>query len=109
MAIKTRDELVNALVAYIGEDTGEAAIELLDDLTDTIDDYVTRTSDSTDWKTKYEENDAEWRKRYIERFSRTEDPADGDNSLVVEESTEETMVEETPQTYEDLFKTESED
>lgn len=104
MAIKSKEDLINALVGYIGEDTSESAIELLDNVSDTIDDLTLKASDNTDWKTKYEENDAEWRKRYINRFSGNENPGEGDTDLTVEVATEETAVEETPKTYEDLFK-----
>ena len=39
-----------------------------------MNDYETRTADQTDWKQRYEENDASWRNRYKERFmSATED------------------------------------
>lgn len=104
MAIRSRDEIINKLIDYLGEEPDETGIELLDDLTDTVDDLVLKSSDLTDWKTKYEENDAAWKKRYVERFSRTEDPGGGDNDLDIEEATEETDVEETPMTYEDLFE-----
>lgn len=104
MAIKSKEDLINSLVGYIGEDTSESAIELLDNISDTIDDLTLKASDNTDWKTKYETNDAEWRKRYIERFSGKEDPGEGDTDLTVEVATEETAAEETPTTYEDLFK-----
>ena len=33
--------------------------------------------DGTDWKAKYEENDAEWRKKYKERFFNTSGNEDG--------------------------------
>ena len=104
MAIKSKEELINSLVGYIGEDTSESAIELLDNISDTIDDLTLRASDNTDWKEKYETNDAEWRKRYIDRFSGKDDPGEGGTDLTVEVTTEETAVEETPTTYEDLFR-----
>lgn len=66
--IKTKDEIIEKISAVIGEDNSEQAISLLEDVTDTLDDYETRTKDSTDWKNKYEENDREWRQKYRERF-----------------------------------------
>ena len=108
MAIRSRDELINAVSAFLGEEPDETGIELLEDVTDTLDDYVLKTSDQTDWKAKYEENDAAWKRKYVERFSRTDDPGEGDTEIFVEEGTEVTAVDESPQTYEDLFRTESE-
>ena len=52
----------------IGSDNSDEAIALLEDVSDTINEYETRTQDSTDWKQRYEENDAEWRNKYKERF-----------------------------------------
>lgn len=41
---------------------------MLEDIDDTFKDFDTRLNDTTDYKTMYEENDAEWRKRYHDRF-----------------------------------------
>ena len=50
-----------------------------------------------DWKTKYEENDAMWRKKYKERFfQKDEKEKDEDNEDYGDE----------PKTYADLFKNE---
>lgn len=41
----------------------------MEDVTDTLSDLETKAKgDGTDWKAKYEENDAEWRRKYTERF-----------------------------------------
>lgn len=69
MAVKTRDEIIEAIRTRIGEDTSDEAISLLEDVTDTFTDYETRVADKTDWKAKYDEMDASWRKKYIDRFS----------------------------------------
>lgn len=69
MAVKTREEILEAIKSKIGEDTSDDSISLLEDITDTIDDYETRVADKTDWKNKYDELDATWRRKYIERFS----------------------------------------
>lgn len=93
--IKTKDEIINMISARIGEDNSDEAIGLLEDITDTLNDYETRTADSTNWKEKYETNDKEWREKYKERFM------SGDSSE--DERIEE---EEKPKRYafEDLFK-----
>lgn len=52
----------------IGERDDDGAIGFIEDLTDTLDDYDTRVSDTTNWKNLYETNDREWREKYKERF-----------------------------------------
>lgn len=69
MAVKTKEEIIEEVKARIGEQTDDATIAFLEDITDTLTDLETKEKgDGTDWKTKYEENDAEWRKKYTERF-----------------------------------------
>ena len=69
MAVKTREEILAELKARVGEQTGDETIAFLEDVTDTLSDLETKAKgDGTDWKAKYEENDAEWRKKYTERF-----------------------------------------
>ena len=69
MAVKTRDEIMEAIRKRIGEDTSDEAISLLEDVTDTFADYETKVEDKTDWKAKYDEMDANWRQKYMDRFS----------------------------------------
>ena len=69
MAVKTREEILSELKARVGEQTDDETIAFLEDVTDTLSDLETRAKDDgTDWKSMYEENDAEWRKKYTERF-----------------------------------------
>lgn len=97
MAIKTKAELLELVKARIGDDTSDEALAIIEDVTDTLDDYETRIADSGDWKARYEQNDAEWRKKYKERFfAPTEEPEEPDEPEEVEEK----------RTFEDLFKTE---
>ena len=98
MAVLSFDELIDKIKTKIGDDTSDESIELLEDVSDTFK----ANNDVEKWKTKYEENDKEWRKKYIERFSDSgsgehdddddDDDDDGDN----EEKT----------TFEELFKEE---
>lgn len=97
MAIKTKAELLELVKARIGDDTSDEALAIIEDVTDTLDDYETRVADAGDWKARYEQNDAEWRKKYKERFfAPTEEPEEIDEPEEVEEK----------RTFEDLFKTE---
>ena len=69
MAIVSNEDLIQRLTSLVGEITTDENISLIEDVTDTLQDYKERTKDTTDWKEKYTENDREWRKRYAERFS----------------------------------------
>lgn len=74
MAIKTVEELIEAVKARVGEDNSDETIALLEDISDTF----TAQHDETDWKKKFEENDAEWRQKYKDRFSKKPDDEDED-------------------------------
>lgn len=69
MAVKDRDSILSAVKQMIGDNTSDEAIELMEDIADTMTDYETKVADKTDWKAKYDEMDASWRKKYVERFS----------------------------------------
>lgn len=68
MAVRSKEEILDAIKARVGEATDDDSISFIEDVTDTLSDYETRVSDQTDWKKKYEENDTSWRTRYRERF-----------------------------------------
>lgn len=90
MAVRTRDELITAVNEIIGETPDDNGLSLLEDISDTFASY----SDTEDWKTKYEENDAEWRKRYKERFEGKKIELEDDNKDEIKEKTK----------FEDLFE-----
>ena len=98
MAIKTREELLNDLNAFIGDSEDDSAIALIEDVTDTLTELESN-NDSEKWKTKYEENDKAWRKKYKDRFFSKKD----DEEEIEDEIEDE---EKTPKTFSDLFKTE---
>ena len=64
MAVKTQAEIMEALKGILGENTSDDVLAFTENLTDTLN----ANNDGTDWKTKYEENDANWRKKYRDRF-----------------------------------------
>ena len=68
MAVLSKDEFINRVHAYIGEDSSDDGISFLEDMTDTIEDYERRTGDSEDWERRYKELDETWKKRYKHRF-----------------------------------------
>lgn len=94
MAVLSFDELIAKIKTKIGDDTSDESIELLEDVSDTFN----ANNDAENWKTKYEENDKEWRKKYIERFSGSgsDEHDDDDDDDDEEEKT----------TFEELFKEE---
>ena len=96
MAVLNKEEMLNKVKGIIGNNTDDESISLIEDITDTIGDYETRLSDTTDWKQKYEENDNNWRTKYKERFFSNEKPND-----------EEKEEEDKPKTYsyDSLFET----
>lgn len=95
MAKRTREELLEAVRAVIGDSTEDAALALLEDISDSWD------NSGDEWKTKYEELDRAWRKKYVDRFFGKED---GEAVEVVDEVEE---VQE-KRTYDDLFEKEGE-
>ena len=102
MSVKSKEDLLNGAKAIFGESETDEVLEFLGDVTDTLDDYENRVNDKEDWKTKYEENDSSWRKKYKERFfsSNENEP---DNSL---DDIDEPDEPDSPKNFSDLFKTE---
>ena len=94
MAVKTREEILGAVKARVGEQTDDETISFLDDISDTLTDLETKANGAgEDWKTKYEENDREWRRKYTERFF-SKDP---------DTKPEPNPEPEKPKRFEDLF------
>ena len=97
MAVKTKAEILELIKARVGDDTSDEALAIIEDVNDTLDDYEAKIADSGDWKARYEQNDAEWRQKYKDRFFQpAEEPDPEPEPEEVEEKT----------TFEDLFKEE---
>lgn len=98
MAVKTREEILESFKTRLGENPDDETISFLEDVTDTLDDFEKRAKgDGTDWKSKYEENDANWRKKYTERFFSVEPEPEPKPEPKPEPD-------DTPRTFSDLFK-----
>ena len=98
MAVKTREEILESFRTILGENPDDDSIAFLEDVTDTLNDFEKRPKgDGTDWKSKYEENDASWRKKYTERFFSGE-PNPEPKPVPKPEP------DNTPRTFSDLFK-----
>lgn len=93
------DELLDSIKLRIGEDVSDETLGLIEDVTDTFTDMQTRVTEAGDWKSKYEQNDKEWREKYRDRFFNK--PANEEYQQEDEQEYEET---ETKLTFEDLFK-----
>lgn len=94
--VKTKEEILNSIKDILKDDTSDSALSLIEDLSDTLDNIT--ASDETDWKTKYEENDAQWRQRYRDRFFSKPAQEEDDSDEPEPEETNE------PKTFSDLFK-----
>lgn len=98
MARRTREELVAAFCTYAGDRNDDETIALMEDISDSF-------GDGEDWQAKYEENDRQWRERYLSRFSYSQG---GGLEPYVEDVQEEQKDEvDTPpenETFEELFE-----
>ena len=68
--ILSEKEFFDKVNGIIGEKSDDESISFLEDMQDTYGDLKKRIEDAqgTDWKKKYEENDALWRAKYKHRF-----------------------------------------
>lgn len=96
MAKLSKDELIEKVKKYVGDRTDDETIEIIEDITDSID-----TSDADEWKRKYEENDKMWRDKYVSRFFNKKEED-------LETPTEHEEEEKEYNSYEDLFEKEDE-
>lgn len=97
MAVKTREEILESLRGRFGDEPTDDDIAMLEDITDTFTDFEEKTSDATNWKNKYEENDKAWKKKYSDRFF-SKDGGGNDNPCYSDESEDKPM-----KTFDDLF------
>nr|DAJ86891.1 MAG TPA: hypothetical protein [Caudoviricetes sp.] len=99
MAVRTTEELLASINDRFAESTDDETLAFIEDVTDTMNDLTSKAGDQTDWKTKYEENDASWRKKYKDRFFTNGSGDDDDNQIDdIDEP------DDRPKTFEDLFK-----
>ena len=69
MAIKTKEELLASLKQSFGDNTDDATLSLIEDVTDTYDDLTSKAKPGgKDWKAEAERIDKEWRQKYHDRF-----------------------------------------
>lgn len=73
--VKTKGEIMEEIRAYIGDRSDDQTITLVENISDTIDDYAAHG----DYDEKLMAIEAEWRRRYIDRFMNG-----GENKIEVE-------------------------
>lgn len=96
--VKTKEEIMGALRTIIGDGADDTVLELLEDIDDTLSvDNSAAVKELEEWKTKYDTLDADWRKRYRDRFYGDVDETE--DKIFDEDK----PVEESPLTYDSLF------
>lgn len=95
--IKTLDELTAEFTEKFGGDKSDAFIEFLENMTDTINDLVSK---NTDIDERVRKLDNDWRERYIKRFTNVDVVGQNKNYDDIEESKNE----ESEKTIDDLFE-----
>ena len=96
MAIIKKADWLDKFSKFIGDDTSEEAIELIEDVSDSWDE-----GDGEDWKSKYDELDADWKKRYRDRFFDGGSNPPKDDGVAGEQDDDEKIV---LRTYDDFYK-----
>ena len=99
--IKNATEIMETLRTYLGDDVSDEALEFIENVNDTLADYERRVADVTDWESKYNELDNEWRKRYRDRFF--EAGSEDENGSYIEDVNDIEEQNEAPKTFDDLF------
>ena len=108
MAVLNREDFLNRVKNHFGETPNDEQLSVMEDIIDTYNDVESRSGED-EWKRKYNELDASWRKRYRDRFftpipesSNDEDDFLKDKSNV-DVSIDMSEPEEDLKDYEDLF------
>ena len=68
MSVLSREEFINSVNAFVGDNSSDDALKFIEDMSDTYTSMEALTSETADWKQKYEENDKLWREKYRARF-----------------------------------------
>ena len=93
-----KEALIEKVKSYIGEDTSDAAISLLEDVSDSVEGFDGVTMEEAERMVA--EKEEEWRKKYIERFSGNDEEKEEIEEENLPDSEEELV------SYDELFKEE---
>lgn len=97
MAVVNKDTIMERLRENFNGNDSDEVLGLLEDVTDTLNDYQSRLEENGDWKERYEQNDREWRQKYKDRFFNNEPEPDP------EPEPDKDLEQATPTTFEELF------
>lgn len=97
MAVVNKDTIMERLRENFNDNDSDDVLGLLEDVTDTLNDYQSRLEENGDWKERYEQNDREWRQKYKDRFFNNEPEPDP------EPEPDKDPEQATPTTFEELF------
>lgn len=97
MAVVNKDTIMERLRENFNDNDSDDVLGLLEDVTDTLNDYQSRLEENGDWKERYEQNDREWRQKYKDRFFNNEPETDP------EPEPDKDPEQATPTTFEELF------
>lgn len=99
--IQSKDVLLQKIKNYMGDDISDDAISIVEDISDTYDDLVSKT----DIESRIRENDEMWRKRYMDRFmTPLPDNHDTTGAAVVKDNETDVKTELEDVTFDDLFE-----
>lgn len=99
MAVVNKDTIMERLRENFNDNDSDDVLGLLEDVTDTLNDYQSRLEENGDWKERYEQNDREWRQKYKDRFFNNDPEPDPDPEPEPDKDPEQP----TPTTFEELF------
>ena len=102
MAVLSKDEFNSKLQSLIGDRNDDESLEIIEDFNDTFDSF-SETSDTEEWKQKYEENDKMWRDKYKKRFFESETP-ETSGSGIKDDQSDDVRDDGEKKTYADLFE-----
>lgn len=97
MAVVNKDTIMERLRENFNDNDSDDVLGLLEDVTDTLNDYQSRLEENGDWKERYEQNDREWRQKYKDRFFNKDPEPDP------EPEPDKDPEQATPTTFEELF------
>lgn len=105
MAVVNKDTIMERLRENFNDNDSDDVLGLLEDVTDTLNDYQSRLEENGDWKERYEQNDREWRQKYKDRFFNNEPEPDPEPEPDKDPEPEPDIDPEqaTPTTFEELF------
>jgi hypothetical protein len=102
MAVLSHDDFMSAVKGLAGDNADDNTLTMIENFTDTFNDLETRANDTTDWKSKYEQNDNEWREKYKARFF--DGSADTDLATAIKGQKEDITDDGKEISFDDLFK-----